>query len=86
MCMRADEDFINVNVMNNYGEVKKGKPVYKDYSDLEHHVDDEMLPLRGVPVVIGMDQGLTPSAAFTQQAPDGTVLVFAEICTDNCSL
>lgn len=86
MCMGADEDFINVNVLNNYGEVKRGKPVYKDYSDLEHHVDEEMVPLRGVPVVIGMDQGLTPSAAFTQQAPDGTVIVFDEICTDNCSL
>lgn len=86
MCLGSDEDFINVNVMNNYGEVKRGKPVYKDYQDLEHHVDTEMKPLRGVPVVIGMDQGLTPSCVFTQQAPDGAVLVFDEICTDNCSL
>ena len=86
MCLGADEDFINVNVMNNYGEVKRGKPVYKDYSDLEHHTDEDIKPLRGVPVVIGLDQGLTPSAAFTQQCPDGSVLIFDEIVTDNCSL
>lgn len=84
--MGADEDFVNVNVMNNYGEVRTGRPVYKDYSDGEHHSPDAILPLREVPVIIGVDQGLTPAAVFTQQAPDGRVLVFDEIATEDCSL
>lgn len=86
ICACADDDFIHVNLMNNYGEVKRGKPVYKDYLDLEHHIDEDFKPLRGIPVVVGLDQGLTPSAVFTQQLPDGTVVVFDELCTDNCSL
>lgn len=84
--MGSDEDFISVNLMNNYGEVKRGRPVYKDYVDIVHHTDEDIKPLHGIPVVIGIDQGLTPTAVFTQQAPDGTVLVFDEICTENCGL
>ncbi len=82
----ADPDFINVNVMNNYGEVCSGRPVYKDYEDHDHYSCEPMLPLRDVPVIIGVDQGLTPAACFTQQAPDGRVLVFDEITTLDCSL
>lgn len=86
MCMGNDPDFISVNVMNNYGEVRRGKPVYKDYDDAHHLASEPIKPLRGIPVIIGVDQGLTPSAVFTQQAPDGTVLVFDEITTSDCSL
>lgn len=86
LCLGSSPDFINVNVMNNYGEVQRGKPVYKDYVDLEHHTDDKIQPLHGVPVVIGMDMGMTPAACFTQQQPDGTIIVFDEIATDNCSI
>ena len=86
MCMGADDDFVNVNVMNNYGEVKRGKPVYKDYSDLEHHTDEDIKPLRGLPVVLGLDQGRDCAVVFTQQTPDGSILVFDEICLDNSSL
>lgn len=71
MCMGADEDFINVNVLNNYGEVKRGKPVYKDYSDLEHHVEENILPLRGVPVVVGVDQGLCYTDQVSVQTDTG---------------
>lgn len=82
----GNEDFISVNLMNNYGEVRTGRPVYKDYDDNEHFVNDEIKPLRGVPVVIGVDQGLTPAAVFTQLTPTGEVLVFDEIVTQDCSL
>ncbi len=82
----ADEDFINVNIMNNYGEVCYGRPVYKDYDDNIHFTGETILPLREVPVIIGVDQGLTPAAIFTQQAPDGRVLIFDEITTLDCSL
>ena len=86
ICMGNDDDFISVNVMNNYGEVRRGKPVYKDYDDSHHVAKEPIKPLHGIPVIVGVDQGLTPSAVFTQQAPDGTILVFDEITTSDCSL
>ena len=82
----SDDTFIEVNLMNNYGEMRSGRPVYKDYDDSEHCTTEVLKPLRGVPVVIGVDLGLTPAAAFTQQLTDGTVICFDEIVTDDCSI
>lgn len=86
MCMGSDPDFIYVNLMNNYGDVRHGKPVYKDYNDLDHLAKHELQAVEGVPLIIGMDQGLTPAAVFTQQQLDGTVLVLREITTTDCGL
>lgn len=82
----SSTEFINVNLMNNYGEVRSGKPVYKDYDDGSHCSGEPVRPLLGVPVYVGIDGGLTPAAVLTQQAPDGRVLVFDEITTDNTSM
>lgn len=91
--LNNSEDFISVNLMNNYGEVRRGKPVYKDYDDYSHFVDPEpgvnaleFIPSSASKIIIGMDLGLTPAAAFTQKLWDGTVLVFDEIVTEDCSL
>lgn len=86
MCSGNDIDFIKVNVMNQYGEVRTGKPVYKDYDDNYHCTSNELKAMDGVPLIIGMDQGLTPAAIFTQQGPDGQVRVIDEITTQDCSL
>lgn len=86
MIAGEDEMFIQVNLMNHYGEIRSGRPVYKDYNDLEHCTNNEFKPLKGLPVVIGVDLGLTPAAAFTQQQHDGTVIVFDELVTDDCSI
>ncbi len=82
----ATPEQIATDLMNNYGERKAGKPVYKDYSDEDHLSPTPLKPIRGLPVIIGIDQGLTPAAAFTQVSPDGTVIVFDEITTVDCSL
>lgn len=86
MCLGNDPDFINVFVMNNYGQVRSGRPVYKDYDDQYHCAKTAFQPLAGLPVIIGFDQGLTPAAVFTQLAPNGQVIVFDEITTEDCSL
>lgn len=86
VCLSSTEEAINTDLMNNYGERRAGKPVYKDYSDADHLNENGFKPLRGVPVIIGVDQGLTPAAAFTQQSADGSVFVFDEISTEDCSL
>lgn len=77
---------INTDLMNNYGERRAGKPVYKDYVDSDCISAASMSPPEGCHVIIGIDQGLSPAAAFTYQTYDGTLYVFDEIVTEDCSL
>lgn len=81
-----DPDWINVYVLNNYGQVRSGKPVYKDYKDVTHSSRVSLKPLQGVPLIVGMDQGLTPAAAFCQLSPTGQLLTLDEIVTTDCSI
>jgi hypothetical protein len=82
----AEPDWVNVMILNNYGMMKSGRPVYSDYDDTTHHSEKEVQPLKGVPIIIGMDLGLTPAAAFTQLTPMGQLNVFDEIVTEDCSI
>lgn len=63
------EDWIKVNLANEYGFVTDGKPIYPDYRDSVHCREFELS--KSVPVLIGLDFGLTPAAVFAQQMPNG---------------
>ena len=86
ICSGNDWDFINVFVMNNFGMLRTGKPVYPHYKDTIHCADKPFQPLAGVPIIIGMDLGLTPAAAFMQLTPTGQLMVFDELVTKDCSI
>jgi len=86
MVLGADPDWVNVFVLNNYGDVRSGRPVYKDYNDGVHLADSIIKPLSGVPLIIGMDLGLTPAAAFMQLSPMGKLLVIDELVSEDCSI
>lgn len=86
MVAGEDPDFVNVMVMNNYGAVRRGKPVYSSYRD-DMHFDEKLIePIKGSPIIIGMDLGLQPAAAFMQMSLTGTLLLFDEIVTEDCSI
>jgi hypothetical protein len=82
----ARADWVNVMILNNYGLMQAGRPVYPEYDDTMHHSEMEIKPLKGVPLIIGMDLGLTPAAAFMQLTPEGKIIVLDEIVTDDCSI
>ena len=86
MVLGADADWVNVFVLNNYGDVRTGKPVYKDYQDNIHCSDKIIKPMTGIPLIIGMDLGLTPAAAFMQLSLTGRLNVIDEIVTEDCSI
>ena len=82
----AEADWVNVMILNNYGELRTGKPVYPEYID-SIHFDEKLLgPIKGIPIIIGMDLGLTPAATFSQLTPTGLFQTFDEIVTDDCSI
>jgi hypothetical protein len=64
----AKEDWVKVNLANEYGFVADGKPVYPEFVD-HVHVIDEYTPDPALPIYIGIDFGRTPAAALIQKIP-----------------
>jgi len=76
-------DWVKVNLCNEYGFVGDGKPVHPDYVDSVHGVPELLNPAQGSTIVVGMDFGLTPAAAFACNGAFGSWDIFDEIvCFD----
>lgn len=64
-----DEDWIAVNLGNEYGFVMEGKPVWTEYIDAKH-CGDHVIPYDPeLPLVLGVDFGRTPACAILQIEP-----------------
>ena len=72
------KSWIDVYVMNRLGLIQEGKPVYPDFVTETHLADEEIPVAVGIPLYVGIDFGLTPSAVFGQKVR-GRWLVQAEI-------
>ena len=73
------KSWIDVYVLNRLGTVEEGKPVYQGFAEKTHLAKEPLEPADGVPIIIGLDFGLTPSAIFTQRLPSGRWLVLREL-------
>lgn len=81
-----DEDWVKVYVDGDYGFLIEGKPVYSMYRDRIHCATENIEPVEGLPIALGVDFGLTPAAVFGQRLPDGRWSVIDEFVTDNCGI
>lgn len=80
------DDWIKINLANEYGYVSSGKPVHPRYVDSVHCVDLDFKPTKGIPIVIGFDFGRTPAAVFMQRQPAfNRWVAFDEFIADNMS-
>jgi hypothetical protein len=75
------DQWITVNLANEYGFITDGKPVYPDFRDSAHCKDFELIP--GRPLHIGLDFGLTPAALIAQRTVLGQWRVRYEVCTQD---
>ena len=82
----ADPEWVKVFLMGEYGQIQRGKPVYPEYSDAMHYAGAVIEPMRGLPLFLGFDFGLTPACCFVQQRPDGAVAVLDEAVTEDMDL
>lgn len=72
-------DWIRRFVDNEFGFSRDGEPVYPEFMDLTH-VAAAPFPFEPhIPVIVGLDAGLHPAAAFVQIMPSGQVRTPAEI-------
>ena len=72
------KSWIDVYVMNRLGLIQEGKPVYPDFVGQTHVATEEIPVAVGIPLYIGVDFGLTPSAVFGQKVR-GRWLIQSEI-------
>lgn len=80
------DDWIKVNLANEYGFVIDGKPVHPYYVDSTHCLDIDFVPSIKDPVVLGFDFGRTPACAMMQKTqPYNRWVVFDEYTSDGVS-
>jgi hypothetical protein len=80
------DDWIRVNLANEYGFVSDGKPVHPRYVDSVHCKDwADWKPSTEKDIVIGFDFGRTPAAALLQETAFGGWVAFDEFVTHDMS-
>lgn len=79
----STEDHINVMILGNYGTVIDGRPVYSAYRDTLHCPETGVKAIKGLPIGIGWDFGLTPCIVIGQLTPHGQLRVVAELVSDD---
>lgn len=81
-----DENWINVFILGNYGTTSDGKPVFPEFNDKVHVSPERIEPIRGLPIVLGWDFGLTPACVIMQQTTRGQVLVLREVVSEDMGI
>ena len=80
--MTLGEEHIRVNLACEPGMTRKGKPIFKKYSDVRHVSKDILLPKRGSSILLGIDFGLTPAVIIGQLNFKGLALLDELPATD----
>ena len=81
----GDHDMVKRIVLNEFGSTMEGRPVYPEYSDTLHYVDEEIPFMPGLPLFMGTDFGRTPAVVLGQFSLNGQLCVIDELCADNMS-
>jgi hypothetical protein len=80
------EDWIKVLLANEYGFTIDGKAVHPQYQDSVHCAPENLEPDRRYPLLLGVDFGRTPAAAFVQHIDSiGRWVVLDELCSEDMS-
>ena len=86
LCAGKDDEWIKVYILNEYGRVIDGLPVYSEYKDPVHGIKRQLHPIPGMPIEIGLDFGLSPAAVPCQLSPKGQLVILGELCAQPRSM
>lgn len=73
----------NVYVLNKYAALVEGRPVYPTFRRDAHVAAQRLVVNKAQPVIVGVDFGRTPAAAFLQQVPGGGWRLIHELMAKN---
>lgn len=76
------KEFIDRRVMNKVGLYSDGQAVYPTFSEFEHIASTDQHPIPGASIIVGLDFGRSPAAAFCQ-CVNGRWTVLSELIGDN---
>lgn len=85
LCAGKDKQWIDMYILNKYGKVIDGKPVYAEYDDAYHFRKLQLRPIASKVIHVGIDFGLSP-AAVAGQHHNGRINVLAELCAKERSM
>lgn len=80
------QDWINVYILGLYGTVADGKPVYPEYNDNIHCAKRDLVPIKGLPLMLGWDFGLTPTVVISQLTSRGQWRILDELIADRMGI
>lgn len=80
------DDWVAVNLANEYGSVHEGKAIYPEFNPVLHVAKQPLSALRGLPLILGWDFGLTPACIIAQIAPTGQLLVLRELVSEDMGI
>lgn len=69
-------------IRNEFGYSRDGLPVHQEFNDALHVAAEDFDPISGLPIILGIDAGLSPAGAFNQRLPDGQWRCFDELVTE----
>ena len=67
---------------NKFGFSRDGKPVFEEFNDLFHVSPTKLNPVNGLPLMIGLDAGLSPAGTIGQRMPNGQWRITDELVTE----
>jgi len=75
------KDWVRRMVDGVKGFSRDGEPVYEEYDDTVHCADQDLEPIKGLPLRLGFDQGVRgPAMIVAQWTPRGQLRVLDELC------
>ena len=80
------EDWCKRYVHAEYGDDPSGSAVFRESFKIGFHVVDEVDPVSGYPLIVGLDFGRDPCAVITQLDHRGRLLVLEEIIAEDIGL
>lgn len=80
------DDWIAVNLANEYGAVHDGKAVYPQFNEILHVAKMPLTAFRGLPLILGWDFGRTPACIICQVSPQGQFRVLRELVSDDMGI
>jgi len=80
------DDYIRVFLCAEYGTTMDGKPVFPEWQDKIHIAAQPIEPIRGRPIVLGFDFGLTPACVIGQMTPKGQLVILDELVSEDMGI